>query len=124
MLQAPSHDSPASTAPRPFVNFSKFATGDLPTVHVPMKVINRPIPSVLDEEKVLRFMDDIKKGDDFTPIEVLKCTAPDGQRYYFAFGGCHRFEAHKRLQSETIPSRIIEVPPSALRMYLGASCPF
>ena len=25
-----------------------------------MKVINRPIPSVLDEEKVLRFMDDIK----------------------------------------------------------------
>jgi sulfiredoxin len=76
-----------------------------------MKVINRPIPSVLDEEKVLRFMDDIKvrgahvfgccnladkltclaqKGDDFTPIEVLKCTAPDGQRYYFAFGGCHR----------------------------------
>lgn len=63
MLQAPAHDSTAATAaqaPRPFVNFSKFATEDLPTVHVPMRVINRPIPSILDEEKVLRFMDDIR----------------------------------------------------------------
>jgi uncharacterized ParB-like nuclease family protein len=36
----------------------------------------------------------------------------------------HSYEAHKRLQSETIPGRIINVPPSAIRMYLGAGCPF
>lgn len=36
----------------------------------------------------------------------------------------NRFEAHKRLQSETIPGRIINVPPASIRMYLGASCPF
>lgn len=35
-----------------------------------------------------------------------------------------RYEAHKRLKSETIPGRIINVPPSAIRMYLGASAPF
>ncbi|EGU12880.1 Sulfiredoxin [Rhodotorula toruloides ATCC 204091] len=148
------------------VNFSKFATTASPTVDVPMAVINRPVPSQLDEDKVLRFMEDIKvrpgqiqarrkradlslasppslpsattpglfltapsavnwqKGDDFTPIEVLRCVAPDGQKYFFAFGGCHRYEAHKRLKSETIPGRIINVPPSAIRMYLGASAPF
>ncbi|GAA5823610.1 hypothetical protein JCM11251_000697 [Rhodosporidiobolus azoricus] len=106
------------------VNFSKFANADAPTVQVPMRVINRPLPSVLDQSKVERFMEDIKKGDDFTPIEVLRTEAPDGKQYYFAFGGCHRYEAHKRLKSETIPGRIINVPPSAIRMYLGAGCPF
>ncbi|GAA5894525.1 hypothetical protein JCM8208_006264 [Rhodotorula glutinis] len=116
----------ASAAPpaAPHVNFSKFATADSPTVQVPMSVINRPLPSELDQAKVERFMEGIKAGDDFTPIEVLKCVAPDGQKYYFAFGGCHRYEAHKRLQSETIPGRIISVPPSAIRLYLGAGCPF
>ncbi|BGP39128.1 hypothetical protein JCM10450v2_003082 [Rhodotorula kratochvilovae] len=120
--------APASTAAdaptAPHVNFSKFATPNSPTVQVPMRVINRPLPSELDEDKVVRFMEGIQKGDDFTPIEVLKCVAPDGQKYYFAFGGCHRYEAHKRLQSETIPARIISIPPSAIRMYLGAGCPF
>ncbi|KAL7338865.1 sulfiredoxin [Rhodotorula toruloides] len=138
------------------VNFSKFATPTSPTVDVPLAVINRPVPSQLDEGKVLRFMEDIQradfplvspplpplcndsfaileflilrpneqKGDDLTPIEVLRCVAPDGQKYFFAFGGCHRYEAHKRLKSETIPGRIINVPPSAIRMYLGASAPF
>ncbi|BGP23869.1 sulfiredoxin [Rhodotorula toruloides] len=115
----------AQTAPAAqHVDFSKFATPDSPTVNVPLEVINRPVPSQLEEEKVLRFMEDIKKGDDFTPIEVLRCAAPDGQKYYFAFGGCHRYEAHKRLKSKTIPGRIINVPPSAIRMYLGASAPF
>lgn len=42
------------------VNFSKFATADAPTVQVPMSVINRPLPSQLDQSKVERFMEDIK----------------------------------------------------------------
>lgn len=58
MLHAPSDRDPAPA--RPHVNFSKFATGDLPTVQVPIEVINRPIPSVLEEDKVLRFMHDIQ----------------------------------------------------------------
>ncbi|GAA5994177.1 sulfiredoxin [Rhodotorula paludigena] len=123
MLQAPA-DTLMQSQSQQHVNFSKFASKDAPTVQVPMKVINRPLPSELEESKVQRFMADIQKGDDFTPIEVLRCIAPDGQNYYFAFGGCHRYEAHKRLQSETIPGRIINVPPSAIRMYLGAGCPF
>ncbi|GAA5904924.1 hypothetical protein JCM5296_001735 [Sporobolomyces johnsonii] len=108
----------------PHVNFSKFANADAPTVQVPMSVINRPLPSELDENKVQQFMKDIQAGDNFTPIEVLRTEAPDGKKYYMAFGGCHRYEAHKRLQSETIPGRIINVPPASIRMYLGAGCPF
>lgn len=42
------------------VNFSKFASKDAPTVQVPMKVVNRPLPSELDESKVQRFMADIQ----------------------------------------------------------------
>ncbi|GAA5854384.1 hypothetical protein JCM5353_001775 [Sporobolomyces roseus] len=108
----------------PHVNFSKFANADTPTVDVPMSVINRPLPSELSEEKVQQFMKNIQAGDKFTPIEVLRTESADGKKYYMAFGGCHRFEAHKRLKSETIPGRIINVPPASIRMYLGASCPF
>ncbi|GAA6061384.1 hypothetical protein JCM10212_000644 [Sporobolomyces blumeae] len=106
------------------VNFSKFANANAPTVDVPMSVINRPLPSELSEEKVEQFMKDIEAGDKMTPIEVLRTVSPDGKQYYMAFGGCHRFEAHKRLKSETIPGRIINVPPASIRMYLGAGCPF
>jgi uncharacterized ParB-like nuclease family protein len=42
------------------INISKFATSDAPTEQVPMRVINRPLPSELDEDKVERFMEDIK----------------------------------------------------------------
>ncbi|GAA5955036.1 hypothetical protein JCM3765_003167 [Sporobolomyces pararoseus] len=108
----------------PHINFSKFANADAPTVDVPMSVINRPLPSELNEEKVQQFMKDIQAGDKFTPIEVLRTEDQKGQKYYMAFGGCHRFEAHKRLKSETIPGRIINVPAASIRMYLGASCPF
>lgn len=38
--------------------FSRY--DDLPVHNVPMRVINRPLPSELDEEKVLSFMEDMK----------------------------------------------------------------
>lgn len=69
---------------------SKFATEDAPVYDVPMSVINRPLPSELDESKVSRFVRDLERGDQFTAIEVLRCRLPDGRKYYFSFGGCHR----------------------------------
>jgi sulfiredoxin len=56
------------------------------------------------------------------PLKVDPTNTP--QNFYFAMGGCHRYEATKRLGWETIRARIIEVPASQMRVYLGAGSPF
>jgi sulfiredoxin len=47
-----------------------------------------------------------------------------GENFYFAFGGCHRWEAAKRLGLATIPAKVIRVAPAVINTYLGASSPF
>ncbi|WVR08590.1 hypothetical protein IAU60_005645 [Kwoniella sp. DSM 27419] len=111
---------------------SIFSRSDAAPVHkVPMRVIRRPLPSELDEGKVRTFMEEMKAGDTFTPIELVKVKSPlksnptgPAEVFYFAMGGCHRYEATKRLGLETIRARIIEVPASQMRVYLGAGSPF
>ncbi|KAL1410038.1 hypothetical protein Q8F55_004040 [Vanrija albida] len=111
---------------------SIFARDETAPIHVvPMRVIHRPLPSELDEQKVQSFMQEMQAGDVFTPIEVIKVRAPlktdpsgTVQNFYFSMGGCHRYEATKRLGLPNIRARIIEVPPAAMRMYLGVGSPF
>ncbi|EJT99988.1 hypothetical protein DACRYDRAFT_81619 [Dacryopinax primogenitus] len=97
---------------------------------VPLRIINRPIMPEIDEEKVTTFMEDMEAGDDFPPIEVLRVVLPpvdDGEierRYYFSFGGCHRYEACQRLGRSSIKCKIIDVQGHIIRQHLGASCPF
>lgn len=93
-------------------------------VHVmPVSAINRPLQSTVCEDKVQDFMSKIQTGVELTPIEVAWVETDQGN-YYFSFGGCHRWEAHKRLNSETITARLIKVAPSVIRTYLGSSSPF
>lgn len=61
-----------------------------PIVDVPMSVLNRPLPSELDSAKIDQMMRDIRRGDEMTPIEVMRVRLPDGRQYYLSFGGCHR----------------------------------
>lgn len=42
-----------------------------------------------------------------------------GNDYYFAFGGCHRWEAHKQLKRGTIRAKLIKTTPKSLSVYLG-----
>lgn len=46
----------------------------------------------------------------------MKVKGADGQTRLYSFGGCHRYEAHKRLEKDTIKAKLLETPPVRLLM--------
>lgn len=68
--------------------------------------------------QVQKFVQDMQQGDELTPIELL-WVERGPNNYYFAFGGCHRWEAHKQLNRATIRAKLIKTTPKSLSVYLG-----
>lgn len=76
--------------------------------------IRRPLPRQTDPNKVAILMESIAREGLREPIDVLEV---EGK--YYGFSGCHRFEAHQRLNKETIKCRVRRAPPSVLQRHLA-----
>lgn len=114
-------------------------SSNLKEEYIPLNEIRRPIPPVLDYQKIDAMVltlqgnpmasatcgvEDITPGE-LPPIDMF-LVREQGKNYYFAFGGCHRFQAYDKLSKdgEKVPmvkARILPATRKTLKVYLGGS---
>jgi sulfiredoxin len=102
--------------------------------YIPLSDIVRPIMPVLDNEKIGTMvstlkgkptasktcqLEDITSGE-LPPIDVL-CVSQNGVKKYFAFGGCHRFQAYEKADVPLVKCKVLPCTKSQLKIYLGSS---
>ncbi|KAK6465101.1 hypothetical protein DFJ63DRAFT_283253 [Scheffersomyces coipomensis] len=108
--------------------------------YVPLVEIRRPIPPVLDYQKIDSMVSTLNgipmasatcgiqeiTAGELPPIDVFK-VRESGRNYFFAFGGCHRFQAYEKIDKDNgekvtmVKCRILPATRKTLKVYLGGS---
>ncbi len=105
--------------------------------YLPLSQIKRPIPPVLDYSKIDSMVSTLNGipaasatcsleqatdlNGELPPIDVLK-VRENGKTYYFAFGGCHRFQAYEKLGGEKlVKCKVLPATKQQIKLYTGAS---
>ncbi|EGV65360.1 hypothetical protein PSN45_002482 [Yamadazyma tenuis] len=114
-------------------------TANIKVSEVPLSQIRRPIPPVLDYQKIDAMVstlngvpmasatcpiEEISSGE-LPPIDVFR-VREEGKDYYFAFGGCHRFQAYDRINTDgtkevMVKCKLLPATRKTLKLYLGGS---
>lgn len=116
-------------------------TSILSSDEIPLSKIRRPIPPVLDYQKIDAMFSTLNGipmasktctleeatnlNKELPPIDVM-VVKENSQIYYFSFGGCHRFQAYERLSKERgndvmVRCKLIPATRNQLKLYLGSS---
>ena len=91
---------------------------------VPISDIIRPLQSFPVEAKIESICATIEENPtEVPPITLLWLKGESGSDFFFGFGGCHRYEAYKRLGRKTIPAILQKATISTLQTFLGSSAP-
>lgn len=106
---------------------------------IPLNQIKRPIPPVLDHDKIDAMVSTLQGTPKASSTCILENITPgelplvdvfllrsNSQNHYFAFGGCHRLQAYDRLLKLTdeepmVRCRVYPATQKTLRLYLGSS---
>ena len=91
---------------------------------VPISDIIRPLESVVLSGKVDSLCSTIETNPgEVPPVTLLWVKGESGSNYFFGFGGCHRYNAYKKLGKETIPAILQESTLENLKSMMGDSAP-